>query len=207
MSQALAFLATLPGWAVYLLLGAGAAVENLVPPLPADTFVVVAGLLASQGVVDPWAAGLLTWGANVAGALVVFHMGDRYGRGFFENGAGRWVLRPGQLRRIEAFYARWGTWAVFFARFLPGLRAVVPAFAGISHQGFWRTAVPVAVASGIWYGGLLWLGTVAGRNLAAVEEWLQGANRTLLGVALVLALLIGWWWWTTRHPDDEEEVE
>ncbi|MBT8402917.1 MAG: DedA family protein, partial [Gemmatimonadetes bacterium] len=158
MSQALDFLAALPGWAVYLLLGVGAAIENLVPPIPADTFVVVAGLLASLGAVEFWAAGLLTWGANVAGALLVYRMGDRYGRGFFEQGAGRWVLRPGQMRRIEGFYARWGTPAIFFARFLPGLRAVVPAFAGISHHGFWRTAIPVSVASAIWYVGLLWVG-------------------------------------------------
>lgn len=205
MTEALDLLAALPGWAVYLLLGAGAAIENLIPPIPADTFVVVAGLLASQGVVDPLAAGLLTWAANVGGALLVFHMGDRYGRGFFESGAGRWVLRPGQLRRIERFYARWGTSAVFLARFLPGLRAVVPAFAGISHQGFWRTAIPVAVASALWYGGLLWLGTVAGRNLAAVEEWFTGANRTLLAVAVVLGGLIAWWWWTTRHDEHEGE--
>lgn len=205
MSDALDLLAALPGWAVYLILAAGAAVENLLPPIPADTFVVVAGLLAARGVVDPLWAGLLTWGSNVVGALLVYHMGNRYGRGFFEDGAGRFVLRPGQLRRIERFYARWGTAAVFFARFLPGLRAVVPAFAGISHQGFWRTAIPVGVASGIWYGSLLWLGTVAGRNLEAVEAWFSGANRLLLAVALVLVAAIGVWWWKTRHaPHDDD---
>ena len=46
--------------------------------------------------------------------------------------------------------------------------------------------MPIAVASGLWYGGLVWLGTIAGRNLEAVESWLAGANRTLLGVALVM---------------------
>ena len=199
MSEALDFLAALPGWAVYLLLGAGAAIENLDPPIPADTFVVVAGLLASRGVVEFWAAGLLTWTANVAGALIVYRMGDRYGRGFFEQGAGRWVLRPGQMRRIERFYARWGTLAIFFARFLPGLRAVVPAFAGISHHGFWRTAIPVSVASAIWYVGLLWVGVVAGRNLEAVEAWLSDTQRLLLAVTVVLVVAVGVWWWRTRE--------
>lgn len=203
MSDVLDLLGTLPGWAVYLLLAGGAAIENLVPPIPADTFVVVGGLLASRGVVDVWLAGFLTGFANIAGALVVYWMGRRHGRTFFEHGLGRWVLRPGQIRRIEGFYERWGTHAVFFARFLPGLRAVVPAFAGITHQGFWRTAIPIAVASSLWYGTLIWLGTIAGRNLEAVEGWLAGANRTLLAVALVLAALIGWWWWATRHDHGE----
>lgn len=201
MSEALELLDTLPGWAVYLLLAGGAAIENLVPPIPADTFVIVGGMLAARGVVDAWNAGILIGAANVAGALGVYWMGHRHGRGFFEHGVGRWVLRPGQLRRIERFYERWGTHAIFLARFLPGLRAVVPAFAGISHHGFWRTAVPIAVASILWYGGLIWAGTIAGRNLGAVEAWLAGANRTLLGVAVVLAGLIGWWWWSTRHDE------
>jgi len=205
MSDALGLLAGLPGWAVYLLLACGAAVENLIPPIPADTFVVVAGLLSERGVVDPIRAGILTWAANVAGALLVYRMGYRHGRGFFEVGAGRWVLRPGQLRRIERFYARWGTHAVFFARFLPGLRAVVPAFAGISHQGFWRTALPIASASAIWYGGLIWVGRVAGRNLQAVESWFGSANRVLLGVAVLLGVVLAVAWWKTRHDTDETE--
>lgn len=204
MVEALDLLAGLPGWAVYLLLAGGAAVENLVPPIPADTFVVVAGLLASRGVVDPLLAGLLTWGANVAGALLVYEMGHRYGRSFFEVGAGRLILRPGQVRRIERFYGRWGTGAVFFARFLPGLRAVVPAFAGISRQGFWRTALPIAIASGIWYGGLVWLGLTAGQNLERLDAALQGANRVLLLVALLVVAALGAWWWTTRRDDDGE---
>jgi membrane protein DedA with SNARE-associated domain len=207
MSEALDLLAALPGWAVYALLAVGAAIENLVPPIPADTFVVVAGLLASRGVVDPWLAGFLTWAANVAGALLVYRMGDRYGRGFFEQGAGRYVLRPGQMRRIETFYVKWGTPAIFLARFLPGLRAVVPAFAGISHHGFWRTALPVAAASAIWYGGLVWAGQVAGRNLEAVEAWLGDTQRLLLLVALLLAGIVGVWWWRTRHETDGEGAD
>lgn len=204
MVEALDLLAGLPGWAVYLLLAGGAAVENLVPPIPADTFVVVAGLLASRGVVDPLLAGFLTWGANVAGALLVYEMGRRYGRSFFEVGAGRLILRPGQVRRIERFYGRWGTGAVFFARFLPGLRAVVPAFAGVSRQGFWRTALPIAIASGIWYGGLVWLGLTAGQNLERLDASLQGANRVLLLVALLVVVALGTWWWKTRRDDAGE---
>lgn len=205
MNEALDLLAGLPGWLVYLLLAAGAAAENLFPPVPADTFVVVGGLLASRGVVDLRLAWLLTWGANVLGALLVYGVGRRHGRTFFEEGIGRWVLNDRQLRRLSEFYARRGTGAVFAARFLPGLRAIVPAFAGIGRLAFPRTAGAVALASGLWYGVLVWMGSVAGRNLDRVETWLSNTNTVLLGVALLLAGLIGVWWWRTRHPDPEED--
>lgn len=203
MTAALDWLAGLPAWLVYAVLAVGSALENVVPPIPADTFVVVGGMLASRGTVDVWLTLALTWSFNVASALAVYGLGHRHGRAFFEDGAGRWLLRPHQVARIARFYERFGVAAIFAARFLPGLRAVVPAFAGVSHLRFRTVAVPVATASAIWYGALIWMGGVAGRNLATVEGWLTEANRSLLAVALVLFTLIGIWWWRTRHPPDE----
>jgi membrane protein DedA with SNARE-associated domain len=193
------WLAGLPGWLIYLVLAAGSALENLVPPIPADTFVVLGGLLASRGAVSFGSALALVWAANVSTALLVYWTGHRYGRSFFEEGPGRLLLNEHQLVRIHRFYKRFGPAAIFLARFLPGLRAVVPAFAGVSHQRFVSVAVPVAVASAIWYGGLMWVGLVAGRNLDRVEGWLQGTNRWLLGAALVVVAAVAVWWWRTRR--------
>jgi membrane protein DedA with SNARE-associated domain len=199
MHEALDLLSGIPAWLVYLALGAGAALENLVPPVPADSFVVVGGFLASREVVDPFTIWLVTWGTNVAGALSVYFMGWRHGRVFFEEGAGRWLLNRAQLDRVDAFYRRWGTVAVFLARFLPGLRAIVPAFAGIGHLGVTRTALSIASASALWYGALVAAGHLAGRNLDRVEAWLLGTNRILLGLAIAVAVVIAVAWWRTRH--------
>jgi len=45
---------------------------------------------------------------------------------------GTWPLNryPRVLAQSEAFFHRWGTWAVFFARFVPPIRAFVPITAG-----------------------------------------------------------------------------
>ncbi|MDT8339964.1 MAG: DedA family protein [Longimicrobiales bacterium] len=198
MSQALALLGTLPAPLLTLLLSGGAFLENLVPPIPADTFVVVGGLLAARGEVPAAWVMAGVWTANVAGALAVYATGLRHGRTFFDVGMGRHLLDRGQLRRISAFYGRWGVTAIFLARFLPGLRAVVPAFAGVSHLPARRVVPPLLVASGIWYGVLLWLGMQAGRQLGRVEEWLAQMNLTLALVALGLGLLVGWWWMRSR---------
>lgn len=199
ISQTLALLAGLPQGLLYGILAVGALLENLFPPIPADTFVVVGGLLVSRGEADPLWVLLGIWAANVAGAFGVYLTGFRYGRSFFDVGAGRRVLTPGQLERISAFYARRGVWAIFFARFLPGFRAVVPAFAGVSHLPLRLVALPVAVASAIWYGILLWLGVLAGKNLERAEEWFAGLNLSLLAFALVIALIIGVWWVRSRR--------
>jgi membrane protein DedA with SNARE-associated domain len=184
---------------LYTLLGSGSALENLFPPIPADTFVLLGAFLAAGGHADALTVFLVTWLANTVTALLVYWTGYRFGRPFFQSGLGRHVLNPAQLKRLGDFYGRWGLPAIFLARFLPGLRAMVPVFAGVTHQSFPTVAFPVLVASGIWYGALTWLGATAGRNLPAILQWLSGANRTLLVLASVAFLLAGAWWWKTRR--------
>jgi membrane protein DedA with SNARE-associated domain len=107
------------------------------------------------------------------------------------------------MERMQRFYDRWGTPAIFFTRFLPGVRSVVPVFAGVSHQGWVPVAAPIAAASAIWYGALVWLGAWAGRRLGLLAE-LLGRLNSVLGVAAVLVtLLVVAWWWRSRHPPHE----
>lgn len=207
MNELLSFLGSQGPLLLYLLLGVGSAVENLFPPVPADTFVLLGAFLAARGRADAWTVFLVTWLANTGSALLVYWTGYRFGRPFFQVGLGRRLLNPAQLRRMSSFYQRWGLPAIFLARFLPGLRAVVPVFAGVTHQRFLVVAFPVVVASGLWYGGLVWIGATAGRNLPAVWDWVANANRVLLGVALLLLVLLAWWWYRTRRGGEEETGE
>lgn len=204
MNTVLDFLASQGPVLLYVLLGAGSALENFFPPVPADTFVLLGAFLAASGRADAWTVFLVTWLANTGAALLVYWTGYRFGRPFFQVGLGRYVLNPAQLRRLGEFYQRWGLPAIFFARFLPGLRAMVPVFAGVTHQRFRTVAFPVLVASGIWYGALVWAGATAGRNLPTILEVLGGANRALLVFAAVLFVVAGLWWVKTRGGGGEE---
>ncbi len=188
---------------VYFLLGVFAALENLIPPVPADVIVLFGGFLAGQGVVDPYAVFFVVWLANVGGALAVYFVGRRYGASFFSGRLGRLLLRPRQLQSLDIFYKKYGSRVIFFSRFLPMFRAVVPVFAGISRVGFWRTALPIAVASAIWYGVIVYLGAVAGQNWETIAASLQGASRWFWGASLILLALVLVWWRRSRDDDDD----
>jgi membrane protein DedA with SNARE-associated domain len=195
----LVILGALPGALIYLILGAGAAVENVVPPVPADTFVLIGAFLAARGAARLWLVFLVTWVGNVASALVVYGLARRYGRAFFSRRVGHWLLHPRQLQQISLVYERWGEAAIVISRFLPGFRAMVPVFAGVTRLSFPRVAFPVAIASAAWYGALVFLGSLAGRNL----EWIVGVfshvSGVLLWLALFLLILVAVWWWQTRR--------
>jgi membrane protein DedA with SNARE-associated domain len=194
----LAWFGAVPDFLVYAVLGLGAAVENVVPAIPADTFVVLGGFLSALGGLQARWVFLATWICNVASALLMYRVGYTHGPSFFAAGRGRRFLNPHQIERLTLFYGRFGILAIFLTRFLPGLRAVVPVFAGVSRQRPLSVALPLAAASAIWYGALVWAGTLAGHNVDRVLARVGEVNFWLLLAALGAGTWLFVWWWRTR---------
>ncbi len=189
----------LPEWLIYLIAGVSAAVENIVPPIPADLIVVLAGVLAGAGRGDPYLLFLAVWFGNAGSAILTYALGRRFGRGFFQRRTGRFLLAPRQVAALGRAYARYGFPIIFFSRFLPVFRPVVPVFAGVSRLSFWRTAPPLALASAIWYGFLVYLGTIAGANWRSLLVRLEEVGGWLWIVVGVLLLVVGYLWYRTRR--------
>lgn len=191
--------ARVPIWLVYVLLAAGAAVENVFPPVPSDTFVLIGAFLAEQGALEPGLVVVAAWGGNMSTALLVYAMGRRYGRGVFTRTRwGRWLLRPHQLERMSEFYDRHGLVTIFVVRFLPVFRVLDPVFAGISGLRFWKAALPLGLASALWYMVLLYLGMLASRNLPRLFGTFERIHGGLLVGAVLLAVAVLVWWLRTR---------
>lgn len=199
VEQLLSTLASLPPLLIYAFIGIGAAVENFVPPVPADTFVLLGAFLSAGGRANPWFVFLATWIMNVASASVVYFLAHRYGRTFFaEHHLGKLLINEKQMRQIGGFYDKWGTPAIFVSRFLPAFRAMVPVFAGVTHVSFIRVFIPLAAASALWYGLLVYLGAIAGNNWDAIMSFFSRASSVLLGIAVVLLVAFGYWWVKSR---------
>jgi membrane protein DedA with SNARE-associated domain len=208
IDQLIAWMEGLPEALVYVVIGVMAGLENLVPPVPADVVALTGGFLAGRGVTNVWISFLVVWGANVGTALLTYWIGHRYGTRFFQGRLGRMILHPGQMSKLAALYEKHGGKVIFFSRYLPGFRAVVPIFAGTSGMTLGRTAFPIALASGLWYGLIVYLGATAGRNWEQIRAQVEASGRWLGLVALILFIAVGTWWWKTRGKEElEEEIE
>jgi membrane protein DedA with SNARE-associated domain len=188
-------LASLPPVPTYLVLMALSALENVFPPVPADTAVALGSFLARRGEVSVVPLTLLCWAANMASAAATYSLARRHGRGFFSAGWGRKVMPPRALEALEEAYARWGIAGIFASRFLPGLRAAVTPFAGVAGVSPARALVPAAVASLLWYAFLAFAGYTLAANWEAAKSIVADANRALGIAALVATLGLGIWLW------------
>ncbi len=202
----LVWLRDVPPVLMYAVLGMGAAVENLVPLIPADTFVLLGGFWAARGSASEGIVFLVTWTSNVLSALAVYTAAYLYGESFFQTRLGGYLLDPKQVKIVRRFYRRWGAAAIFYTRFLPGLRAVTPIFAGLIRQRPISVAFPLLLASGVWYGALVWVGAFAGRNVDQLLRMQTRLNWTLASIAGVIVVLLAWWWLRSRrsHLEDSD---
>ena len=118
-------------WLAYLTLFLAAFLEAVPVAgsvIPGSTIILALSALVPGGELA------LQWvlAAAIAGALLgdgsAFWLGHRARREIL----GAWPLNryPRVLAQSEAFFHRFGTWAVFFARFVPPIRAFVPITAG-----------------------------------------------------------------------------
>ena len=130
----------------------------------------------------------VTWIANVGGAALVYVLARRLGPAFFKSGAGRRLMSPEAVVAVERNYVRFGLAGLIIARLLPGFRSFTAPFAGLMRLGPVRTLVPIALASGVWYGALTFLGARLGENWASVERVIRGLNRTMGVIAFLAAI-------------------
>ena len=195
LERVLDALASLPVVPTYLVLMALSALENVFPPVPADTAVALGAFLARRGEISVVPLALLCWLANLGSAAWTYLLGRRHGRSFFRDGWGRKLMPPEILAALEEAYGRWGTAGIFASRFLPGLRAAVPPFAGVAGLGPARALLPAALASLLWYAFLAFAGYQVAANWDAARSLVADTNRVLGVAALVLAGAAAAWLW------------
>jgi len=194
----LEWLESLPVAALYASLALIAAIENIFPPVPADTVVAFGSFLAARGHGTALGAFLSTWIGNVAGAMFMYAVGRRLGADWLE---ARMARRGGSemTARLQAMYGKYGLMAIFMSRFLPGIRALVPPFAGALRVPPLRAAAMIAIASAIWYGTVTIVAYNLGENWDQATAKLGGYQRTVAIVVGAIALIAVAVWLVRRR--------
>jgi len=196
--ELLTWLSALPLGSLYCTAGGSSALENIFPPFPSDVVAGFAIFLAAHKGGSFWTAALVTWACNVAGAMAMYGVGRRYGSlAFFKK-----LPRFGgadAAQHLQSMHARYGVWALFVSRFLPGVRALVPPFAGAMHLPVWHVGLAIGAASGVWYALLSYLAYQAGERWDLLLRLINHSTKWAAIIALVIAVVWGIVWFVRRR--------
>jgi membrane protein DedA with SNARE-associated domain len=187
----------------YLAIFAIVGLESAGIPMPGETILVAAAILAGQGKLHLW--GVI--GAAAAGAILGDNCGYWVGREFgfpIAYRYGRYVnLDERRLKLGQYLFLRQGGKIVFFGRFVAVLRAFAAFLAGVNHFNWERFFLFNAAGGIVWatiFGsGGYWLGR-------AFEDYAKPVGIAALVVAFV-AFFVGARFVRYHEQQLEEEAE
>jgi membrane protein DedA with SNARE-associated domain len=182
------WLTTLPPILIYLLIAGLIGVESMGIPVPGEIALISASLLAATGKIEIWWVMLAGALGAVAGDSIGYTIGRRGGRALLERLGRRFPrhLGPPHVARAERLFQRYGTWAVFFGRFIALLRILAGPLAGALRVPYPRFLVANASGGILWAGGTALVIYSLGR---AAEQWLQRFSWIALSVAVLAGLI------------------
>ena len=187
-----AFVAQYGAW-VYALLFLIVFVETgvvVMPFLPGDSLLFVAGALAGAGLMSWPVACVVLLAAAILGDQCNYSIGHRLGPKVFQWEDSRLFNRRA-FDRAHAFYERYGGITVILARFMPFIRTFVPFVAGVADMSRARFTLFNVVGGAIWVLGLVTAGYLFG-NLPWVQANLSKIIWALILVPGLIALYGAW---------------
>jgi membrane-associated protein len=175
----------------YLLILAMAAIDVVVPLLPAEATVTAAAVLAGQGQLNiAWVMLAAGVGAFV-GDNVAYWIGRAAGRPLVER-----VLHghSHQIEGVAAQFERRGGLFIIIGRFVPGGRTAVAIGAGVLRFSWPRFLLYDGLAAVVWAFQAAIPGFIGGRLIQG-QPWLAMVIGFVLSAVLAttIALLQRWW--------------
>lgn len=163
-------------------------VESSGLPVPGESMLVAAGVLAGQGKISFGEVFLAAWAGGTLGDNIGYLLGRRYGRRFVYRYAAKFGLRQAQVLQLEKRFLKRGPPIVLFARFIFILRQLAGFLAGTAHMPYGIFSFYNVLGAALWpaayCGGAYLLGS-------AVERYLAMGHWVFAGVAVIFLLALG----------------
>jgi membrane protein DedA with SNARE-associated domain len=172
--------------------------ETVIPPIPSEAVLGLAGVLINDGRLDVVPVVLFATLGSILGAVFFYYvgraLGPRRSHAFLDRLP---LVETADVDRTFAWFERHGRSAVFFGRMVPIVRSFISVPAGVVRMPFGQFVLYSAAGSLIWNSLLIGLGVALGD---VVNEYLQYFDYLIVGaVALGIGYLVYKRWHDVRR--------
>jgi membrane protein DedA with SNARE-associated domain len=175
-----------PIW-IYLTLFFFAFIENVFPPSPSDVLLVVGGTIIGTGAINFILALAFVTIGSITGFMLMFYIGSTVDKKVIHSGRFKYIPLN-TIEKVEIWFRKYGYFVIVANRFMPGTRAVISFFAGISNLDPKRTITLCFVSALLWNAILLYLGFIFGDNVEKVDEYLTTYSNIVIAVTIIVIL-------------------
>lgn len=187
--------------------------ENIFPPIPSEVVLPLAGFTAAGGRYTPVEAVLWATLGSVTGALLLYGLGAALGLDRLRLIAQKMPLVDvADIDKADAWFDKHGGKAVFFGRFIPGIRSLISIPAGIDRMRLTSFIGLTTLGSALWNTLFVTIGYRLGSNYDVVEQYMDPISKVVY--ALIVLAVLGTIVWMARRatrrrhdPDDFVDLE
>lgn len=188
----------LTGWVATIIDSLGAlgvavlvALESIIPPIPSEIVLAMAGYLSSQGRFNVVLIVLAATAGSLVGALVLYWLGAALG----EERLKRWLdhiplVDRDDLEQADRWFERHGRWAVLIGRVVPVVRSLVSVPAGANRLPLGEFVLLTTLGSGVWNALIVGLGFALGSQWQQVDKYSSWFNYAIFAVFAVM--IVSW---------------
>ncbi|HEX8946911.1 MAG TPA: DedA family protein [Candidatus Paceibacterota bacterium] len=151
--------------------------------LPGDSLLFASGLIAANGVLNPFSLLALAVFAAILGDSAGYWIGRRTGEPLLRRYPR--LVKAEHIHRTERFYERWGTRAVILARFVPIVRTITPPMAGISKMPYHRFVRANVIGAALWVPLMTGLGYFLGRTIPDAQHYLLPLSFSIVVISFI----------------------
>lgn len=160
--------------------------ENVVPPIPSELIMPLAGFAATgQGKLSlPLVIAAGTVGSLI-GQLPLYYLGKLVGEERLKGWAdkyGAWVTVSGdEVTNAKKWFDEHGHKGVIFGRLIPGVRSLLSIPAGMANMNLPKFLLYSLIGTGLWTALLAYLGSLLGKNYEVVSRYIGPVSYVVLG--------------------------
>ncbi len=153
---------------------------------PGDTLLLITGLLTFTRVVqiDIWWVSLSIAFAAFLGGEAGYYIGKKAGPRIFERKE-TGLFSITNVKRTNAFFERFGGFAVILARFVPIVRTFAPIAAGVGKMNYRKYSLYNAIGALVWGVGVTVAGFLLGNITPVADFVIKYIDVVLLAVVLL----------------------
>ncbi|MGC9178902.1 MAG: DedA family protein [Vulcanisaeta sp.] len=163
--------------------------EGMSLPIPSEVVMPLVGYYASLGLIDPVLGVLAGTLGSLVGSLIDYYMAYYLGLPFLIKYGRLFGIDKNRLNALNRWFSRYGVFAVFGFRFLPGFRALISFPAGLADMRIVSFIVVTFLGHLVWDSILAYIGFSFAAEWSLIIGLIDRYLYVITGIAVVIILV------------------
>ena len=169
------------------------ALENIFPPIPSEVILTFGGFMTTTSNMSIIGVIIVSTIGSIVGAIVLYGIGLLLDVNRLERIVDKWghILRltSKDIEKANAWFHKFGVWAVFLGRLVPLVRSLISIPAGMAHMNFWVFLLFTTLGSLIWNSILVSVGAAVGTSWSTIVGYMDTYSNVVLLLLVVFFVL------------------